>query len=359
MIREFILQNWAIILILTAFAILLKTTVFLDKKTIRRMYVLICVVLLLSVIVFAEFYLEGLGKSEGLRIVFMAIRYSATPFIIAQIIYTLVKNMRWFVFLPAIVLAAINVVSIFTGVVFSIGDAGTLQRGPLGYLPFIMVGVYCVFLVYILLKRSNKQPTEIIPIIFLSFAFALGLILPFVLGRDYSQIFCVTIVIALFVYYVFSILQMTEKDSLTGLLNRHAYYAAISDDSKDINALISIDMNGLKEINDTDGHAAGDKALETLAFCFARAVVPKQSVYRVGGDEFVIVCRRSSEDEVKRLVEIIKKNVSETEYNCAVGYSYCSDGTKTVRKMLKESDEMMYANKAEYYSDLGKNKYRN
>jgi len=358
MIKEFLLQNWALILILIVFAILLKTTVFLDNKTIRRMYILISVVFLLSVIVFAEFYLANLGILKNLRIVLMAVRYSATPFIIAMILYALVKKARWYIFVPAIILAVLNVVSIFTGIVFSIGGINTLQRGPLGYLPFIVVGLYSIFLVYILFKQSNKQSTEIIPIIFLCFAFVSGLVLPFVLGKDYSQIFCTTIAIALFVYYVFSILQLTKKDVLTGLLNRQAYYAAVSDDSKDITALVSIDMNGLKAINDTDGHVAGDEALKTLALCFTRAVKRKQSVYRIGGDEFVIVCRRDSDDEIRQLIERIQKNVSETKYSCALGYSYTPDGTKTIEELLKESDKMMYEQKTRHYLNSGNDRYR-
>ena len=65
--------------------------------------------------------------------------------------------------------------------------------------------------------------------------------------------------------------------------------------------IVSIDMNGLKEINDKEGHAAGDKALETIAICFLSATTTKETVYRIGGDEFVILCRRVSEDEVKQL----------------------------------------------------------
>ena len=358
MIKEFILQNWALVLILMAFAVLLKTTVFLDNKTIRRMYALIAVVFILAVSVFTEFYLDDLGILKNLRTVLMAIRYSAIPIIIAMILYTLLRRARWYVFIPAIVFTGINVISIFTGIVFSISDENALQRGPLGYLPFIAVGLYSMFLVYIMFKQSNKQSTEIIPIVFLCFAFVSGLIFPFFFGLDYSQIFCTTVVIALFVYYVFLIIQLTKKDPLTGLLNRQAYYAAVNDNPKDITALVSIDMNGLKAINDTGGHDAGDTALETLALCFLRAAKQKQTVYRVGGDEFVIVCRKSSKDEIKQLVDRIQKNVSKTEYSCAVGYSYSPDGAFTVDEMLKESDEMMYKHKARYYSESGIKKHR-
>ncbi len=358
MIKDYILQNWALILILMAFAILLKTTVFLDKKVIRRMYILIVAVFLLSISVYAEFYLADRGLMAGLRTVLIAVRYSATPLIIAMILFALIRKARWNAFIPAIAVTVINFISIYNGVVFSLGANEALVRGPLGYLPYIAAGLYSVVLVVILFRQSNKQPTEIIPILFLCFAFASGLIFPFIFGRAYSQIFCATIVIALFVYYVFSILQLTKKDALTGLLNRQAYYASVTDDTKDITALVSIDMNGLKEINDTEGHLAGDEALVTLANCFTRAVRPRQSVYRVGGDEFVIACRRTSEVEMNELIERIRKNVAETKYRCAIGCCYAPAGTKTTREMLTESDEMMYREKAAYYSRSGANRYR-
>jgi diguanylate cyclase (GGDEF)-like protein len=359
MLKGYVLQSWAMILILLAFAILLKATVFMDKTTIRRMYILIVAIFLLSIVVFAEFFLADAGKYRALRTVFMATRYSATPFILAQVIYTLIKKQRWFVFIPAMILTVIDFLSIVTGVVFRIGADGTLQRGPLGYLPFIVAGLYCAFLVLILFRHSNRQLMEIIPIAFLCVAFVSGLVLPFVFGRAYSQIFCTTIAIALFVYYVFLILQLTKKDSLTGLLNRQAYYADIASEPRSITALLSIDMNGLKIINDTDGHAAGDEALSTLALCFTRALKHGQIGYRVGGDEFVIVCRRASLDEVVQLVERIRKYVAETAYSCAVGYSFDADGTKSVDALLKESDDMMYEEKARYYTDSGKDRRKN
>ena len=352
MIKEYILQNWALILLLPAFVILLKTTVFLEQKVVKRMLFLILAIFLLSIIVFVEFYFSSLGKYKDVRVILMAIRYSATPLIIALILYTLVKKAKWNVFIPAILLVIINVISIFTGIVFSLDENGELQRGLLGYLPYIAVGIYCFFLVLILVRQSNKQATEIIPIALLCFAFASGLVLPFFFKADYASIFCTTIGVALFIYYVFSILQLTKKDALTGVLNRHAYYAAIAENPKDITALISIDMNGLKAINDNIGHAAGDEAIVTLALCFLTSVKAKQSVYRVGGDEFVIICRKTDEEEVKQVVERIEKCVAETKYSCAIGYSYAL-GDKTIDEMIKESDQIMYAQKAAYYQNHG------
>ena len=345
---SYLFQNWATILVLIAFAIVLLITVFLDKHSKIRMYITIAAVFVFSIVVFVEFYLEDLNILPNVRIIFMAIRYSFTPLIIALILYALVKESRWFVIIPALLFAVVNVVSIFTGIVFSLDEDGHLVRGVLGYLPYIGVGLYSAALVITLLYQSNRQVDEIIPIAFLAFSFLSGLVFPFIFKQDYSKIFVVSIAISLFVYYVFQILQLTKKDALTGLLNRQAYYANVRDNAKDISAMISIDMNGLKTINDTGGHHAGDIALETLAICFFKSAKGKQSVYRLGGDEFMIVCKRTSKEELDALIKRIKDSVSKTKYTCSIGYSF-NDSNKTVEQMVKESDEMMYQDKEEYY----------
>lgn len=347
-VAEYFFQNWATFLVLLAFAIMLRITVFLERNRKIRMYILAGAVFLLSVVVYIEFYLADLNTFNDVRIVLMAIRYSATPLIIALILYALVKQSNWYVIIPALVFAIINIISIFTGIVFDLDEAGNLIRGPLGYLPYIAVGLYSVTLIVILLLQSHKQLNEIIPIAFLAFSFLSGLVFPFVFKKDYSKIFVTTIAISLFVYYVFQILQLTKKDALTGLLNRQAYYANVRH-SKDITAVVSIDMNGLKAINDTGGHHAGDIALSTLADCFYKAAISsKQSVYRLGGDEFIVICKRTSKEELEQLINRIKDNISKTKYSCSIGYSY-NAANKDIEEMVKESDEMMYQDKADYY----------
>ena len=359
MFKEYLLENWALILVLLAFVISLRTTVFLDKKTIRRFYILIAATFVLSILVFIEFAIVDDVKYKTLRIILMAIRYSTTPLILAQVMHTLVKKLHWVAFLPAIVLTIIDIVSIFTGIVFSINENNEFKRGVLGYLPFIVAGIYCALLIYLLLKRSNKRLIEIVPIIFLSLTLASGVIFPFIFGSSFSNIFCTTIGIALFAYYEFSIHMLTQKDSLTGLLNRQAYYADVDSERQSITAIVSLDMNGLKVINDNLGHSAGDEALVTLSLCFMKALKRRQSGYRIGGDEFVIICRKNTEEEVIELIDRLKKNISETKYSCSVGYSYSANGEKSIEEMSKESDAMMYAEKEQYYKDTNKDRRRN
>lgn len=351
MLASYLIQNWALILITIAFIISLKITGFRDKSSVRRMYILIAGVFLLSIAVSAEFHLVETGGNLMLRRVLMAIRYSAVPFIVAMILYALQPKVRRYIFIPAVVHAGINIVSIFTGIVTSLNEDGTLRRGVLGYLPFIIAGLYGINLIWVLYRRSNKLYTEIFPIAFLGLAFASGVFLPFVFGNSFLQVFCTTIMIALFVYYVFSIHQMSKIDPLTGVLNLQAFYTDSEIYPEHISALMSIDMNGLKEINDNQGHAAGDAALVALTRCFKSAAGSRQAVYRIGGDEFVILCRDMTEDEVKDLAGRIQANVAETIYRCAIGYSYKGSAKKSTDEMLREADEHMYAEKAKFYTN--------
>ena len=353
-IKEYFFQNWILLLILGAFFVVLLITSFSNRKTTFRYLLLLVSIFLLSIVVFAEFYVQPVTENRIARLILMSVRYSATPFVIGLLIMVLVKKQSYFVFIPAALLLIVDIVSIFTGIVFGLDESNELVRGPLGFLPYMMCGLYMALLIALLVMRSNKRWLEIVPIIFLTVALTSGLVFPFIFGSKFSQMYCTIMATSLFIYYVFTILELAKKDGLTGVLNREAYYVETRRDFKDITAIISLDMNGLKGINDTYGHAAGDEALVTLALCFAKAVRVRQSVYRMGGDEFVIVCRKTSEEEVKDLVTRIKENVSKTKYSCSIGYSYHEEGTIKLEDLLKESDKQMYSDKADYYRNKTK-----
>lgn len=349
--KTYILQNWILLLMLGACVVILFITSFSSKKAMVKLLLLLLSVFALSIIVFTEFYLDPVPENNPARLALMAIRYSATPFIISLVIVLMVKHQKLFIFIPAVILLILDIVSIFTGIVFGLDNNGSLVRGPIGFLPYVVCGIYMALLLYLLFIRSNKRAIEIVPIVFLGIALSSGLVFPFVFGASFSQIYCSIIAASLFIYYVFTILELSKKDALTGLLNRQAYYIETRRSHKDITAIVSLDMNGLKRINDSEGHAAGDEALVTLSLCFTKACKPRQSVYRMGGDEFVIVCRKTSQEEVKQLVDKIEKYVSETKYSCSIGYSYHHEGEVELEDLLKESDEKMYSDKAEFYKD--------
>ena len=135
MLRDYFVQNWALILVSLAFLVSLRSTAFMDKTFAKRMTLLIFEVVFLSISVYIEFALDDRGIVWKGRPYLMFIRYSATPFIDAQVLYTLVKKLRKTIFIPAIVTMAICFISIFTGTITRILPDGTIQYGPLRLLP--------------------------------------------------------------------------------------------------------------------------------------------------------------------------------------------------------------------------------
>lgn len=358
-LRDYILHNWALVLILLAAAVSLKTMVFLEKADIRRYHVLIITVFLLSITVFEETCLDDYeGKHEVLTVL-AGIRLSVIPFILALIVCTLSRKVTWWkVYIPAIFLAAMNLISVKTGIVYSMGPDNTLQYGLLGFLPFAIAFAYCAFLLWNLFKHSSRQTGDMMLMVYFIVALASSMIMPFVFGRPYLQIFPTTVAITLYVYQMFAVNQITKKDPLTGLFNRQAFYADTNQDPKRITSIISIDMNGLKTINDTEGHTAGDEALAALGRCFLDTLDFRYPAYRVGGDEFLVVCRDTSREETEQLVEDLRRNIGETGYSCAVGYSVLENGAGSVEDLLREADSMMYMKKREYYITSGHDRRR-
>ena len=136
-----------------------------------------------------------------------------------------------------------------------------------------------------------------------------------------------------------------DKNTLYGVLYNKALEGAA-------------DCDGLKTINDAEGHKAGDEALAALGRCFLDTLNFRHPAYRVGGDEFLVVCRDTSREETEQLVEDLRRNIGETGYSCAVGYSVLEDGAGSVEDLLREADSMMYMKKREYYITSGHDRRR-
>jgi diguanylate cyclase (GGDEF)-like protein len=121
-------------------------------------------------------------------------------------------------------------------------------------------------------------------------------------------------------------------DSLTGLRNRRAFdeelaQALVTRSRGAIEprvALAMIDLRGLKEINDTIGHQAGDARLVTLAETLRAGVRGGDSVYRLGGDEFMLILPGQGAREARRLVGRLTASLAEHDLHVCAGIAETS-----------------------------------
>ena len=142
-------------------------------------------------------------------------------------------------------------------------------------------------------------------------------------------------------------------DPLTSLRNRFAFYNDIEYLKRDVTAVASLDMNGLKKLNDTMGHGAGDEALRVIGRSLKAVSGRAMHAYRIGGDEFTLLFIRQDKTAVQDILDGVKSRITEAGYSVSVGYAIRNDRDDTVTEMLRKSDEKMYEDKAEHYRQNG------
>jgi diguanylate cyclase (GGDEF)-like protein len=153
-----------------------------------------------------------------------------------------------------------------------------------------------------------------------------------------------------------------RTDSLTGLLNRRAFDEELARLSADRRgraggaAIIFLDLNGLKAINDAHGHHVGDEVLRVTARRITEAVRDGDVVARIGGDEFVVICGRTTSREmsVERIATEIRAAfvepviVDEKPFgvSASVGFAFDPEDGLDASTLMKVADQRMYADKA-------------
>ncbi len=148
---------------------------------------------------------------------------------------------------------------------------------------------------------------------------------------------------------------LANSDYLTGLKNRNAFevdicnYEASREQSR--YSVLSADLNGLKRINDTFGHQAGDGVIRQAAAVLRETLPAKSMLYRVGGDEFVGVMRDQTPEQLQALSETICENVSKAAaagvpLSLSVGYAvFDAVQDRNLLDTCRRADAQMYAYK--------------
>ncbi|MDE6924169.1 MAG: GGDEF domain-containing protein [Acetatifactor sp.] len=144
--------------------------------------------------------------------------------------------------------------------------------------------------------------------------------------------------------------EMCFLDQLTGIGNRHAMNDAVSKVvvEKSI-GILYCDVMGLKRENDSMGHGAGDALLIRASECLRRAF-GEYALFRVGGDEFLVLCEGISREELRERVEAVKEDMCRSNARMALGSVWREDGKEDMDELIAEADRLMYAYKMEWYA---------
>jgi diguanylate cyclase (GGDEF)-like protein len=139
-------------------------------------------------------------------------------------------------------------------------------------------------------------------------------------------------------------------DPLTGLINLRGWRNHASRELSRLKrkyrstSVIIIDIDNFKFINDTKGHAEGDRLLHSIARILSDNVREGDIVARLGGDEFAILAMDTEKNGAEAMCETLKKEVLKSGVSCSFGFQHCCEG-KSLELCIDEADKLMYENK--------------
>jgi diguanylate cyclase (GGDEF)-like protein len=161
-----------------------------------------------------------------------------------------------------------------------------------------------------------------------------------------------------------------NHDPLTGLFNRRGYDFFLNNVDMETSALLIIDLDHFKEVNDHYGHDVGDKVIKKAANILLASFRSQDYVCRLGGDEFAVIMIRSDssmKDLVTRKVEMILRKLNDTSEDetipaiaCSVGCAFGRVGIKA-QELFKRADNALYESKengrgkVSFYTNTNKN----
>lgn len=346
MLKEFILMNFGTIVIAIVMPVFMKTNRAFEKREERLFLTALFLLDILLVVDNVEWCTSTLSYPTMLRVWMSAIGYTVRPLVILTIILIVLRgriSKLPILILPAVVNAVVAFSALFSDIAYSYDEANEYVRGPLGFTAHIISAVYLVIVLCLSIQffvEKNVYEGMVVVAIIMSvvMATALETILKM------KGLLRLAIGLSIVFYYLYFHTQSFKRDTLTGCLSRRFFYIDADRRQSQITSVVSIDLNNLKVLNDTLGHAEGDKAICTMVACIRR-VAPRGCVlYRTGGDEFMMLCFKVKKDVVEKMIEDVCKEMKKTRYSCAIGMvEYHKE--ETIDNACKRADEMMYENK--------------
>lgn len=148
--------------------------------------------------------------------------------------------------------------------------------------------------------------------------------------------------------------EMGYQDRLTGCGTRYALFHDIDQIRMGTElCIVYADVMGLKKVNDTKGHDAGDVLLRQMSEGLQK-YFGKNSVYRLGGDEFLVIKENVTREEMTRLLDRARKDLEIRDVHFAAGLVVCENYREDIQRYIREADGLMYQEKKEKYRMSGR-----
>lgn len=347
MIREVIQMSYLIIVAnITLFLFLLFNSTVSNKiKHCFMAGTAISLIMLICNII--SYTYQGTGTNTLLLKVNNAVSYSISGPVILPFIFisgVIAKKIKATLQVLALINCIVCIISIFNGCVFSFDEMGNQSLKTFAAIPFIFSLMYlCVLISASFIKFRLGLRLESIFLMVLSIAIFSATFLNTFLHFKY--LISGMAVLSCVFYYLFFTTQTLTRDAMTNALNRHCFYRDVLTMKKHQMFIISMDLNGLKQINDNLGHDEGDKAILAVSESTFEIIPSRCRFYRMGGDEFEILFPSASRSDTEIMMQKIKEAVHSRGYSIAMGCGEYKKGMD-LDELIKEIDAMMYEDKA-------------
>lgn len=147
--------------------------------------------------------------------------------------------------------------------------------------------------------------------------------------------------------------EMSCSDQLTKIGNRYAMNEFISNIRQGESiGVVYCDITGLKRVNDSEGHEAGDKLICICCECI-KAAFGNYSLFRIGGDEFLVLCVQIDEAELNERVQLLKRESEKNSVVIATGAVWSKNDTSEIQTVISKAEKLMYEDKSAYYKSAG------
>ena len=326
------------------------------SKEVNRVFLFTTIIL--TVLIFADsidFYLAQDTIPHALRYFTSATGYTLRPFPVVMFVIVSKHEAKFknvILFLSLFINGILAYTSIFTKWMFYFDENNQFHRGPVGVLPFIISGVYLIVLLVRSVERYRLgyiREGQIVIFIVLTCTLASALETIFHFKFFINGVGAISAVF----YYLFLHTQTFKRDGLTEAFNRRTFYADCNEYSRKSMIVVSVDINNLKIINDTKGHSQGDLAIVTVAHRLNAAFATVGNLYRIGGDEFVLLCPGATVETVRAKMKIVEQDLKNTTYRFAWGYATYHP-SMNLEEVLSQSDAKMYEDKQSKKMTVGK-----